>query len=181
MRRCWSQDEYVRAYRFAAEAHLGQTVPGSDLPYVAHVTLVSMEVIAALEVESGRDGNLVVQCALLHDVIEDTAVTYEGLLSTFGEPVARGVLALSKDKTLDRSLQIRDSLARIQQQPREIWMVKLADRITNSQPPPSQWSASKIHDYHAEALQIHAALMDASPFLATRLSTKIEQYTAFVV
>jgi (p)ppGpp synthase/HD superfamily hydrolase len=176
MRSSWSQDEYVRAYRFAAEAHLGQTVPGSDLPYVAHVTLVSMEVIAALEVESGRDGNLVVQCALLHDVIEDTAVTYEGLLSTFGEPVARGVLALSKDKTLDRSLQIRDSLARIQQQPREIWMVKMADRISNLEPPPHYWTKAKIAQYRQEAIEIHDALHPASDTLAARLLDKIERY-----
>jgi (p)ppGpp synthase/HD superfamily hydrolase len=176
MRSSWSQDEYVRAYRFAAEAHLGQTVPGSDLPYVAHVTLVSMEVIAALEVESGRDGNLVVQCALLHDVIEDTAVTYEGLLSTFGEPVARGVLALSKDKTLDRSLQIRDSLARIQQQPREIWMVKMADRIANLEPPPHYWTKAKITQYRQEAIEIHDALHPASDALAARLLDKIERY-----
>jgi guanosine-3',5'-bis(diphosphate) 3'-pyrophosphohydrolase len=176
MQRSWSQDEYVRAYRFAAEAHLGQTVPGSELPYVAHVTLVSMEVIAALEVESGRDGNLAVQCALLHDVIEDTAVTYEGLHTAFGERIAQGVLALSKDESLDRSLQIRDSLARIQRQPPEIWMVKLADRIANLQPPPHYWTKTKIAQYRQEAIEIYDALYPASDALATRLLAKIERY-----
>ena len=180
MLRNWSQDEYVRAYRFAAEAHLGQTVPGSELPYVAHVTLVSMEVIAALEVESGRDGNLAVQCALLHDVIEDTAVPYEGLLSAFGEPVADGVLALSKDESLDRSLQMRDSLTRIRQQPREIWMVKLADRVSNLEPPPHYWTKTKIAQYRQEAMEIHDALYPASDALATRLLDKIERYKAYL-
>jgi (p)ppGpp synthase/HD superfamily hydrolase len=180
MQRSWSQDEYVRAYRFAAEAHLGQTVPGSDLPYVAHVTLVSMEVIAALEVESGRDGTLAVQCALLHDVIEDTAVTYEGLCAAFGERVAQGVLALSKDKNLDRSLQMRDSLTRIQQQPQEIWMVKLADRISNLEPPPHYWTKEKIAQYRQEAIEIHDALHAASESLATRLLDKIERYKAYL-
>ncbi len=180
MQRNWSQDEYVRAYRFAAEAHLGQTVPGSELPYVAHVTLVSMEVIAALEVESGRDGDLTVQCALLHDVIEDTAITYERLHSAFGERVAQGVLALSKDKNLDRSLQMQDSLTRIQQQPQEIWMVKLADRISNLEPPPHYWTKKKIAQYRQEAIEIHGALHAASEALATRLLDKIERYKAYL-
>ncbi len=30
----WSQEKYVRALKFAAGAHNGQTVPGSDLPYI---------------------------------------------------------------------------------------------------------------------------------------------------
>ena len=180
MQRSWSQDEYIRAYRFAAEAHLGQTVPGSDLPYVAHVTLVSMEVIAALEVESGRDGDLAVQCALLHDVIEDTAVTYERLRAAFGERVSLGVLALSKDENLDRSLQIRDSLSRIRQQPQEIWMVKLADRISNLQPPPHDWTKNKIVQYRQEAIEIYDALHAASETLATRLLDKIEAYKVYL-
>ena len=32
----WSQDEYLRAYNFAALAHRGQLVPGTDLPYVTY-------------------------------------------------------------------------------------------------------------------------------------------------
>jgi (p)ppGpp synthase/HD superfamily hydrolase len=68
----WSQETYAKAYRFAAEAHNGQLFPGTELPYIMHVSFVSMEVIAALAQEPELDGNLAVQCALLHDVIEDT-------------------------------------------------------------------------------------------------------------
>lgn len=42
-----SQDIYIRASRFAAEAHNGQLVPGTDLPYMLHINLVAMEVLAA--------------------------------------------------------------------------------------------------------------------------------------
>lgn len=175
----WSQDAYIQACKFAAEAHRGQLVPGADLPYLMHVSLVGMEVIAALSTQPDRDGNLAVQCALLHDVIEDTAVTYQSVAGAFGRAVADGVLALSKVKTLPRHEQMADSLRRIRQQPAEIWMVKLADRITNLQPPPHYWTKDKIRRYQAEAVEILNALGEASQLLAARLREKIDAYTPY--
>ncbi len=172
----WSQDEYIRAYRFAAIAHQGQSVPGTDLPYIVHPALVCMEVIAALVAEQGHDENLAVQCALLHDVIEDTSVTYEQVQQEFGGAVADGVLALSKNPTLPKQSQMQDSLQRIQEQPQEIWLVKLADRISNLQPPPHYWTQDKIIAYRQEAIQIHDTLSAASQFLSARLAAKIEAY-----
>jgi len=176
----WSQDEYIRTCRFAALAHQGQTVPGTKLPYILHPTLVSMEIIAALSVEKGHDENLAMQCALLHDVIEDTQVTYEQVKQEFGQAVADGVLALSKDKTISKQSQMPDSLKRIKQQPAEIWMVKLADRISNLQSPPPHWAQDRIRQYREEAITIHAALGEASPLLASRLLQKIEAYQAYI-
>lgn len=175
----WSQDEYIRAYKFAAAAHLGQQIPGSELPYSVHPCLVSMEVMAALRAEPGHDENLAVLAALLHDVLEDTDVSFDALREAFGEPVASGVLALSKDKALPKAVQMADSLERIQQQPVEIWMVKLADRITNLAPPPSYWTAEKIAHYQAEAREILEALNSASDFLAERLRQRILAYEAY--
>jgi hypothetical protein len=56
--------------------------------------------------------------------------------------VANGVMALSQDqvtwahviKFKRKWLQLEDSVTRIKLQPMEVWMVKLADRITNLQP-----------------------------------------------
>ena len=175
----WSQETYIRAYRFAAEAHLGQKYPGTELPYLLHVGLVCMEILAALYVERECDGDLALQCALLHDTIEDTAVTYEQVRDEFGLAVADGVLALTKNETLEKSLQMGDSLRRIQAQPREIGMVKLADRITNLQQPPRYWMADKIARYHREAQQIYDALHATGPFLAARLAQKIADYQQF--
>ncbi len=174
----WSQDFYIQAYKFAANAHRGQTVPGTELPYIMHLSFVSMEVIAALGAEPRRDGNLALQCALLHDVIEDTEVTHQQVEQEFGRMVADGVSALSKDKTLAKELQMADSLRRIRQQPSEIWVVKLADRITNLQPPPSHWTREKIEQYRAEAIEILNALGEASDLLAVRLREKIDGYGA---
>jgi hypothetical protein len=66
---------------------------------------------------------------------------------------------------------------RLLKQPREIRMVKLADRITNLQPPPpSHWTPERITSYREEAVEILKTLKDASPHLAARLEEKIERY-----
>ncbi len=180
----WNREVYIRACRFAAQAHQGQLYPGSQLPYLLHLNLVSMEIIAALSAEPDRDGHLAVQCALLHDTIEDTDTSYAQIASIFGVRVADGVAALSKNPGLEKSQQLADSLdshserlrQRIQEQPIEIWMVKLADRITNLQPPPAHWTTEKIAKYRDEAIEIHTRLQAASPFLAVRLAEKIKTY-----
>jgi (p)ppGpp synthase/HD superfamily hydrolase len=135
-----------------------------------------MEILAALSAETGHDGDLAVSCALLHDTIEDTDTSYEQIESIFGIRVADGVAALSKNPALAKSQQLLDSLQRIAAQPIEIWMVKLADRITNLQTPPPHWTPDKIVKYRDEAIEIHTHLHTASPFLATRLAQKIQTY-----
>jgi (p)ppGpp synthase/HD superfamily hydrolase len=176
----WTQEDYIHAYRFAAQAHQGQKFPGTDLPYLVHLGFVAMEVIAALRIEPQANETLAVQAALLHDTIEDTAVTFDELVSAFGQAVAEGVEALSKNPELSKSEQMADCLQRIKQQPREIWMVKLADRISNLQAPPSYWNQKKIKKYQAEAEIILEALKEASPYLAKRLQCKIDEYSAFI-
>lgn len=70
----WSQETYIKAYRFAADAHVGQTVPETNISYLMHLSLVSMEVIASFGKENERDEELCVRCALLHDVIEKNRI-----------------------------------------------------------------------------------------------------------
>ena len=178
MKRAWTQEGFLFAIRFAAEAHADQAVPGTRLPYLLHVSSVAMEVIASLEVEPDCDQELAVQCALLHDVVEDTPVTVDQIRDAFGPEVAQGVSALSKSDELPKAERIEDSLRRIREQPAEVWMVKLADRITNLQPPPAHWTVDKVERYREEAIAIHAALEDASKTLAARLLEKIERYGA---
>jgi len=175
---CWSQDLYIKAWNFACAAHQGQLVPGTKLAYVNHVGLVAMEAMSSIAAgESIGNPNLLVGCALLHDTLEDTATAFAELEQCFGEDIARGVLALSKNKNLPgKDAQMRDSLARIQEQPHEVWMVKLADRITNLQPPPAYWDGAKIQGYGVEAELIWATLAGASPYLGQRLRQKIDQY-----
>jgi (p)ppGpp synthase/HD superfamily hydrolase len=176
----WTQDDYIQAYRFAADRHQGQKYPGTDLPYVMHLSFVCMEVIFACRHSDIADETLAIQCALLHDTIEDTSATYEEIQQRFGDAVANGVLALTKNYDLAKSVQMLDSLQRIQQQPREVGLVKLADRITNLQAPPHYWSPEKIMAYRQEAIVIYQHLQQTNDYLANRLQQKIEAYQQWI-
>ncbi len=172
----WDPNLYRRTLRFAATAHHGQTFPGTELPYLLHVTQVAQEAAAATVETGGYDVDLVVACALLHDTIEDTDVTFADVKAAFGPRVAAGVDALTKRDDLPKAEAMADSLARIREQPREVWCVKLADRITNLQEPPHYWTPQKCTAYHAEAGTILTALGAASELLSTRLSARMDGY-----
>ena len=179
----WTQEQYVKALRFATEAHcaINQKVPGTEYPYICHPVMVTMEVIAALAHHSHCDGNLAISCALLHDTIEDTEISYEELATHFDVKVAKGVLALSKNKELESKIsQMEDSLTRIKEQPKEVWMVKLADRITNLMAPPAHWPNEKRRKYRQEAKKILEALGEASEFMAERLKKRIKAYGQYI-
>ena len=70
------------AYHFAAEAHQGQKRKTGE-PYISHPVSVA-DILADLRLDPQT-----VMAALLHDVIEDTAVDYEQVRSEFGEAVAQ--------------------------------------------------------------------------------------------
>jgi (p)ppGpp synthase/HD superfamily hydrolase len=176
----FSPERYVDALRFSAVAHQAQTMLGSDLPYLVHVVSVAGEVIAALPLVPGVDADLAVTCALLHDTVEDTAITVAEIRARFGDAVAAGVAALSKDPALtDKTAAMVDSLRRITCEPREIAIVKLADRITNMAEPPAHWDKAKREAYRAEATVIADTLGYASPALEARLRVRIETYAAY--
>ena len=186
----WDQEIYIKAWNFTSQAHKTQFMSKSDVPYINHIGLVAMEVMRALaqyqtEKESVyypiKNGNLAVVCALLHDTLEDTEITYQQVSDTFGEQVANGVLALTKDETLPtKREQMLDSLERLKLQPIEVRMVKLADRITNLQAPPAHWTKEKIHYYREEATLILEALGRSNEYLAKRLEAKIQNYQRYL-
>lgn len=176
LKKTWNQDSYLKALRFAAEAHNGQKVPGTDLPYLMHVAAVTMEITAVISIEGLQEPDLAVQCALLHDIIEDTDVTGYDISLLFGPKVAAGVDALTKNRCLAKDVQIRDSIIRIQKMPREIAVVKLADRITNLQPPPAHWDENRIRHYRRDSGIILEHLGSSSPYLAERMKFKLAGY-----
>lgn len=176
----WSQDKYLKALNFAAHAHGSQTVPGRNYSYIVHCAGVASEVMAAIGKENHTDANLAVQCAILHDTLEDTEITFEMINSEFGLKVAIGVQALSKNKSLEKSEQLKESLSRIKQQTKEIAMVKLADRITNLQEPPAFWNKEKRIQYLQDAKLILINLRSASKFLSDRLERKTTEYLQFI-
>ncbi len=176
----WSPEKYVEALQFAADRHAGQKLPGSERPYLVHLTSVAAEVMRGIALEPVPDPDLAVVCALLHDVVEDTGTSAAEVARRFGDAVARGVAALSKDPGLPKGEQLDDSLRRIHACPREVWVVKLADRINNLEEPPHYWTPEKRRSYQEEARQIHAALAAAHELLGARLAERIERYGQFV-
>lgn len=174
------QDIYQNTIQFAAQKHadIHQTIPGTSLPYVVHLSNVAMEILVASGASESFNTGFAVQLALLHDVLEDTDVTFNELSERFGKEVAEGVLALTKNAELPKNERMADSLERIKQQPEEVRAVKLADRITNLQKPPHFWTPEKIEQYKQEAILILKELRGGNPYLENRLQRKIENYNA---
>ena len=174
------QTLYQQTILYAAAKHqaVKQRLPGTEnLPYVIHLSDVAMEILIASQHTENFNTKLAVQAALLHDVVEDTDTALEELRLIYGEEVTDAVSALTKnDELTTKEEQMADSLKRIQSQPKEVWAVKLADRITNLQKPPSKWTKQRKINYHAEAQMILDALGEGNAYLASRLATKITEY-----
>ncbi|WP_372367617.1 HD domain-containing protein [Candidatus Uabimicrobium sp. HlEnr_7] len=181
----WSPDVYKKAWDFATSAHSKQTYGGKKkgirVPYINHIASVAMELTWGLQHTPNCYHDLAITCALLHDTIEDTKITYNDILQTFGKNVADGVMSLTKNEQLPtKNQQMLDSLERIKQQPFEVWMVKIADRITNLYHPPHYWKKDKILRYQQEAEIIHDHLHKSNQLLAERLKIKIKEYSHFL-
>ena len=61
MKESWPDTSFNKALTFAAAAHQGQTMPGSDLPYLVHLSRVAMEVMIALHTKPDLDHSLAIQ------------------------------------------------------------------------------------------------------------------------
>ena len=176
----WNPDLYRKTINFAAEAHGDQKIPGNNVPYVVHLSNVCMEASLAILQEGSGDIDLVMQCALLHDTIEDTAIGYDEVHALFGEKVAKGVHALTKNEYLPKAERMPDSLKRILDQGPEVRIVKMADRISNLQQPPHYWSNEKRLAYQVEARLILEQLSGVNQYIEERLAQKIEAYSLFI-
>ncbi len=118
------------AYQFSDNAHEGQTRKSGG-PYITHPLAVA-GIIAGWQLDAQA-----VMAALLHDVMEDTAVTKEEISARFGKPVADLVDSLSKlDRIEFQSRQeaqaenFRKMLLAMARDVR-VMLIKLADRLHN--------------------------------------------------
>lgn len=172
------QTLYQKAIKYAAKRHadINQLIPGTNLPYVVHLSNVAMEILVASQHTKDFNSEFAVQVALLHDILEDTETTFEELSQEFSPKIAEGVLALTKNSKIAKEERMNDSLQRIKLLSKEIWAVKLADRITNLQTPPQLWDFVKISEYQKEAIQILELLKGGNTYLEKRLQEKIVAY-----
>ncbi|WP_028979750.1 HD domain-containing protein [Sporocytophaga myxococcoides] len=181
----WSINEIQDAWQLASQLHDGQKYGGANqeeqVEYINHIGSVVFEIMTAITIEDGMDSNLAIKCAVLHDTIEDTSLSYDDILTRFGSQVANGVLALTKNATIEgKKEKMLDSLKRIKEQPKEIWAIKMADRIANLYAPPFYWTNEKKKEYIEEACLIHDELKEGNKYLATRLANKIIEYQKFI-
>ncbi len=172
------QDNYQKTLLYAAVKHeaINQKIPGTSITYVVHLSNVAMEVLIAGANSLDFDTNFAVQVALLHDIIEDTNTSFDEIESNFSFEIAKAVQALTKNDDLAKEIKLYDSLERIKLQPKEVWAVKIADRITNLQKPPTHWSQEKVESYFFESQEIQKALTGGNAFLEKRLASKILEY-----
>jgi GTP pyrophosphokinase len=119
-----------RAYEAAAQAHQGQTRQTGD-PYITHPLIVT-DVLAGY----GMDASTLV-AAILHDVVEDTAVTLDDIRDDFGEEVAAlidGVTKLDRIKFSSREEQQAATIRKMaiaMARDIRVLLIKLADRLHN--------------------------------------------------
>ena len=95
----------------AARAHGEQKTKGLRAPYVVHVVKVATELLRVAD--GSFDVDFAMQCALLHDTMEDTGATHAELVAEFSARVADGVQALTKDAAVPRHERMADALRRI--------------------------------------------------------------------
>ncbi len=176
------QTIYQHTIKFAAFKHSeeNQTIPGTNLPYVVHLSNVAMEVLIAYQVKNDFQLDFAIRLALLHDTLEDTSTTFEEISKEFGIEVAEGVSALTKNQDLPKSERMLDSLYRIKALSKEVCIIKLADRITNLQEPPNHWDTIKKVKYQQEAILILNELKEQNQFLEERLKEKIIEYNKYI-
>ena len=122
--------EVVRAYDLAHEAHDGQ-VRLTGEPYICHPLSVAL-LLADMRMDMRG-----IMAAIMHDVIEDTAIDKQRLIDEFGEEVAElvdGVTKLgridSKSRAEAQAQNVRKMFLAMVKDLRVI-MVKLADRLHN--------------------------------------------------
>ena len=106
----------IRAMQIAYDAHHGQT-DKAGVPYVFH----------PLHLAEAMENEICCCTALLHDVVEDTAVTLEDLAAVFPPEVVEAVALLTHEEGTDYF----DYVRRIRSNPIAL-KVKLADLAHNS-------------------------------------------------
>jgi GTP diphosphokinase / guanosine-3',5'-bis(diphosphate) 3'-diphosphatase len=145
-----------QAYQVAAEAHEGQ-VRKSGEPFVEHPLAVA-QILADLRLDTTT-----LKAALLHDTVEDTAVSLERIAADFGDDVAQIVDGLTKldklqfqTRELAQAENVRKMIVAMAGDIR-VLLIKLADRLHNMRtlgalPPAKQRRIA------TETLEIYAPL-----------------------
>ena len=115
-----------RAFAVAARAHANQSGAGGGWPYLRHPVGV------AETLHFAGAGETVLVAALLHDVVEDSELSVEGVAEQFGPRVAELVAALTESPVIDdwvaRKNALRDQVAAAGA---DAVLIYVADKLAN--------------------------------------------------
>ena len=172
-------DQFTEVVHFATTHHDGQRYPETDLPHVAHLWAVADLARKLASSYSGLDPEFAASVAVLHDIIEDTDIEHSELVKRFGEKIADGVLATTRDRAKIDKEQIPDCLVRIKEQPHEVWIAKISDRIYNLKQIADGQVFSWAEDYVKESRVICNELSSLGGIAIAVLDLRIEQCERF--
>ena len=149
----------AKAFEYAKEKH-GTQIRKSGHPYYTHPLAVA-NVVAILKLD---DTSIIT--ALLHDVIEDTDVTFEDIAGIFGMEIAKivdGVTKLGsieyKNDEIKEAENLRKLFLALSQDIR-VLIVKLCDRLHNMMTMDSILSYKKRRAKAIETLEVYAPLAE---------------------
>lgn len=148
----------LRAYEIGASAHQGQTRKTGE-PYILHPIAVA-RILANMRMDYCS-----VAAAILHDTIEDTAITREEVEARFGEEIGGlvdGVTKLDKMKFRTRHEADAESFRKLMlamSQDLRVIFIKLADRLHNMRTLGSMEPQSRRR-IARETLDIYAPIAD---------------------
>ncbi len=150
--------DITRAYEYARDAHQGQKrLSGED--YVCHPLEVA-SIIADLSLDKAT-----VMAGLLHDVLEDTEVTYDTLAKKFSPEIAEmvdGVTKLGKIKFTTQEEEQVENLRKMfiaTAKDVRVVLVKLCDRLHNMRTMDAQ-SKPKQLKKSLETIEVYAPIAD---------------------
>ena len=159
-----------RAYFYAEQAHDGQTRRSGE-PYVTHPLAVA-GILAGMHMDHQS-----LMAAMLHDVIEDTGIPKDALVSQFGDTVAELVDGVSKltQMTFETKAEAQaenfQKMALAMARDIRVILVKLADRLHNMRTL-GALSGEKRRRIAKETLEIYAPI--ANRLGMHSLSTEFE-------
>ena len=145
-----------RAHEFGARLHKGQHRTSGE-PYIFHPLAVA-RILAEMRLD-----HTTLIAAILHDIIEDTAVSKEDLAREFGDDVAQLVDGVSKFQKVEgqsraeaQAESVRKLLLAMTQDLRVI-LIKLADRLHNMRTL-EHMEAARRRRIARETLEIYAPI-----------------------
>ena len=115
-----------QALAFARARHGEQWRRGSETPYWVHLVRVGLELA-----RWGVDTPVLLQAALLHDTVEDTATSVTEIREGFGEEVATLVDWLTAPESRDGAACAVYYQRLLEEGPKDAHVLKLADRTDN--------------------------------------------------